>query len=135
MDNNQEDHYISSIQFQNGVTASFSMEAFTLYEGRRTRVMGSMGDIVGDMETFTVTDFRTKKSTVYDNSSGDGHRRWRLETGARLASGGIQKNPALLSSTIDASIESHIMGFMAEKSRKTGKVEKIILILRKQQKT
>ncbi|MFM8372063.1 MAG: Gfo/Idh/MocA family oxidoreductase [Bacteroidota bacterium] len=127
MDNNQEDHYISSIQFQNGVTASFSMEAFTSYEGRRTRVMGSMGDIVGDMETFTVTDFRTKKSTVYDNSSGDGHGGgdWKLVRDWLQAVS--QKNPALLSSTIDASIESHIMGFMAEKSRKTGKVEKIIL--------
>jgi len=127
MDNNQEDHYISSIQFQNGVTASFSMEAFTSYEGRRTRVMGSMGDIVGDMETFTVTDFRTKKSTVYDNSSGDGHGGgdWKLVRDWLQAVS--QKNPALLSSTIDATIESHIMGFMAEKSRKTGKVEKIIL--------
>ena len=127
MDNNQEDHYISSIQFQGGVTASFSMEAFTSYEGRRTRVMGSMGDIVGDMETFTVTDFRTKKSTVYDNSSGDGHGGgdWKLVRDWLQAVS--QKNPALLSSTIDASIESHIMGFMAEKSRKTGKIEKIIL--------
>ncbi|MFN7831978.1 MAG: gfo/Idh/MocA family oxidoreductase, partial [Bacteroidota bacterium] len=127
MDNNQEDHYISSMQFQGGVTASFSMEAFTSYEGRRTRVMGSMGDIVGDMETFTVTDFRTKKSTVYDNSSGDGHGGgdWKLVRDWLQAVS--QKNPALLSSTIDASIESHIMGFMAEKSRKTGKIEKIIL--------
>jgi predicted dehydrogenase len=127
MDNNQEDHYISSIQFQGGVTASFSMEAFTSYEGRRTRIMGSMGDIVGDMETFTVTDFRTKKSTVYDNSSGDGHGGgdWKLVRDWLQAVS--QKNPALLSSTIDASIESHIMGFMAEKSRKTGRVEKISL--------
>jgi hypothetical protein len=127
MDNNQEDHYISSIQFQGGVTASFSMEAFTSYEGRRTRIMGSMGDIVGDMETFTVTDFRTKKSTVYDNSSGDGHGggEWKLVRDRLQAVS--QKNPALLSSTIDASIESHIMGFMAEKSRKTGRVEKISL--------
>jgi hypothetical protein len=29
-----------------------------------------------------------------------------------------QKNPALLTSTIDASIESHVMGFAAEISRK-----------------
>ncbi|MBL7826816.1 MAG: Gfo/Idh/MocA family oxidoreductase [Saprospiraceae bacterium] len=127
MDNNQEDHYITSMEFAGGITASFSMEAFTSYEGRRTRVMGSMGDIVGDMETFTVTDFRTKKSTVYDNSSGDGHGGgdWRLVRDWLQAIS--QQNPALLTSTIDASIESHIMGFMAEKSRKTGKIEKINL--------
>ncbi len=124
-DNNQEDHYVSSMQFEGGITASFSMEAFTSYEGRRTRVMGSMGDIVGDMETFTVTDFRTKKSVVYDNSSGDGHGGgdWRLVRDWLQAV--TQHKPELLTSTIDASIESHVMGFMAEKSRKTKKVEAV----------
>jgi len=123
MDNNQEDHYIASMEFEGGTTANFSMEAFTSYEGRRTRVMGSMGDIVGDMETFTLTDFRTGKRTVYDNSSGDGHGGgdWRLVRNWLQAVS--QRKPELLTSTIDASIESHVMGFMAEKSRKTGKVE------------
>jgi predicted dehydrogenase len=125
MDNNQEDHYIASMEFEGGATASFSMEAFTSYEGRRTRVMGSMGDIVGDMETFTITDFRTGKRTVYDNSSGDGHGGgdWRLVRNWLQAVS--QRKPELLTSTIDASIESHVMGFMAEKSRKTGKIEGI----------
>ena len=36
-----------------------------------------------------------------------------------------QQNPKLLTSTIDESIESHIMGFMAEESRKTNKVMEI----------
>ncbi|MGB3006598.1 MAG: hypothetical protein WBC06_08825 [Chitinophagaceae bacterium] len=53
------------------------MEAFTSYEGRRTRLMGSMGDT------------------------------------------------ALLTSTIDAPIESHVMGIAAEKSRKENKVVEI----------
>ncbi len=125
MDNNQEDHYIASIEFEGGTTAAFSMEAFTSYSGRRTRVMGSMGDIVGDMNTFTLTDFRTKKNTVIDSSSGDGHGGgdWRLLRNWLQAVG--QHKPELLSSTIEASIESHIMGFKAEKSRKSGKVEAI----------
>ena len=33
-----------------------------------------------------------------------------------------QQKPDVLTSTIDNSIESHIMGFMAEESRKTNKV-------------
>lgn len=125
MDNNQEDHYIAAMEFEGGITANFSMEAFTSYEGRRTRVMGSMGDIVGDMETFTVNDFRTGKNTVYDNSSGDGHGGgdWRLVRDWLQAV--TQHKPELLTSTIDASIESHIMGFMAEKSRKSLRVEKV----------
>lgn len=133
MDNNQEDHYVCSMEFEGGVTANFSMEAFTSYHGRRTRVMGSMGDIVGDMDTFTLTDFRTGKSEVYDHSkivdvenyknSGHGGGDWRLVNDWIAAIS--ERNPDLLTSTIDASIESHIMGFKAEKSRQTGKVERI----------
>ena len=36
-----------TIEFEDGVTAAFSMEAFTPWGGRRTRVMGSMGFIEG----------------------------------------------------------------------------------------
>jgi len=135
MDNNQDDHYICSMEFDGGVTANFSMEAFTSYEGRRTRVMGSMGDIVGDMENFTLSDFRSGQSTVYDHSkmedaanyknAGHGGGDWRLVRDWIQAV--TQQNPALLTSTIDASIESHVMGFMAEQSRKTGKIEAIKL--------
>jgi len=61
MENDQSNHNICNIQFADNVTASFSMVVFTLYEGRRTRVMGGMGDIVGDMNIFVLTDFRTAK--------------------------------------------------------------------------
>lgn len=118
MDNDQPDHYITNILFEDNVTASFSMEAFTSYEGRRTRVMGSMGDIVGDMEKFTLTDFRTgDKSEWKQSTDTHGGGDWRLV--ADWIQAVSQHNPSLLTSTIDASIESHIMGFMAEKSRKT----------------
>ena len=119
MDNDQPDHYITNILFDDNVTASFSMEAFTPYEGRRTRVMGSMGHIVGDMVAFTHTDFRTGKITEWKedgkiDTHGGGD--WRLA--ADWVQAVAQQNPALLTSTIDASIESHVMGFAAEKSRK-----------------
>lgn len=35
------------------------------------------------------------------------------------------KDPAHLSSSIDVSIESHLMGFAAERSRRSGRKEKI----------
>lgn len=121
MDNDQCDHYVTNIIFEDNVTASFSMEAFTSYDGRRTRIMGSMGCIVGDMTSFTLTDFRTGKETVWkEETDGHGGGDWRLVTNWIHA---IDKNdPSLLTSTIDQSIESHIMGFMAEESRKNFKV-------------
>ncbi|MEI9807123.1 MAG: Gfo/Idh/MocA family oxidoreductase [Bacteroidota bacterium] len=117
MDNDQPDHYTTNILFDNNTTAAFSMEAFTSYEGRRTRVMGSMGDIVGDMSAFTHTDFRTGKVTEWkQDSDTHGGGDWRLV--ADWIQAVSQHNPSLLTSTIDASIESHVMGFAAEKSRK-----------------
>jgi Oxidoreductase family, NAD-binding Rossmann fold/Oxidoreductase family, C-terminal alpha/beta domain len=121
MENDQPDHYTSNILFEGGLTASFSMEAFTSYEGRRTRIMGSLGDIVGDMSTFTFTDFLTNKKTVWaQDTDSHGGGDWRLVTDWLHAIS--EQNPALLTSTIDASIESHVMGFMAEESRKTKQV-------------
>ena len=116
MDNDQCDHYTMNLLFESGVTATFNMEAFTSYEGRRTRVMGSMGDIVGDMTSFTYTDFRTGESQVWEHGSDThGGGDWRLVSDF-LAAVSTQ-NPAVLTSTIDASVESHFMGFAAERSR------------------
>jgi hypothetical protein len=129
MDNDQPDHYITNIRFGDNITASFSMEAFTSYAGRRTRVMGAMGDMVGDMEELVITDFKTGKQTklvpkaedVADyKNSGHGGGDWNLA--ADFVQAVAQQNPKLLTSTIDESIESHIMCFMAEESRKTNKV-------------
>jgi len=126
MDNDQPDHYTTNILFDGGVTAAFSMEAFTSYEGRRTRVMGSLGDVVGDMSSFTMTDFLTGKKTEWkQDTDGHGGGDWRLAQD--WVNAVSQHNPALLTSTIDASIESHVMGFMAEESRKHNKVMEVKL--------
>jgi predicted dehydrogenase len=132
MDNDQPDHYITNIRFDENVTASFSMEAFTSYAGRRTRIMGAMGDMVGDMNELVLTDFRTGKQTKlipkaedvegYKNS-GHGGGDWLLARDFVQAV--AQQNSKLLTSTIDESIESHVMGFMAEESRKKNSVMNI----------
>jgi len=126
MDNDQPDHLVVNILFNGGATAAFSMQAFVSYEGRRTRIMGSLGDINGDMESFTLTSFRTGKKLTWsmktDAHGGGDHpmvKDWVQAVG--------QQSPALLSSTIDVSVESHIMAFAAEKSRKNKTIEEIII--------
>lgn len=126
MDNDQPDHYIANIQFADDITASFSMEAFTSYHGRRTRIMGSHGDIVGDMSTFVHTNFLTgEKKEWTAETDGHGGGDWRLA--ASWVEAVSKQDASLLSSTIDASVESHLMAFSAEKSRKKGSVENIVL--------
>lgn len=120
-DNDVADHQVVSLLFEDGITASFNMEAFTHYHGRRTRIMGSMGDMVGDEEDLLVTDFRTgeqekwnvKEHTALDSGHGGGDygllRDWLQAVD--------QQDATLLTSTLQASMESHRMGFLAEKSR------------------
>jgi predicted dehydrogenase len=120
MDNDQPDHYTTNLLFDDNITASFSMEAFTSYEGRRTRIMGSLGDIVGDMQSMVQTDFLTGKQTTWKQTTDmHGGGDWRLAQ--NWVEAVSQQKPALLTSTLEASIESHIIGFMAEKSRKSMK--------------
>ncbi len=130
--NDQCDHYVAILKFKDGVTASFTMDAFTPWGGRRTRIMGTKGFIEGDMTTFTFYDFRTSHKSVWDQKvsevaeyKGSGHGggdHLLVRDFLRAVSAQDEK---LLSSTIDVSIESHVMGFMAEKSRKSMKKVKI----------
>ncbi len=127
-DNDQPDHLVLGLEFDSGITASFNMEAFTIYAGRRTRVMGSMGDLVGDEEELYIANFRTgeiEKWMPKDVGSGHAGGDWGL---ARDWVNAVDKeDPSLLTSTLDASMESHLMAFQSERARLNRTVEKIDL--------
>jgi len=114
------------MEFEDKITAAFSMESFTSYAGRRTRIMGTMGDAVGDEETLIVSDFRTDKQTVWDAKKeakiDSGHGGGDYGLARDWIQAVSQRNPDLLTSTIEASMESHLIGFKAEESRLTGKI-------------
>jgi predicted dehydrogenase len=126
-DNDVPDHQIVSMEFEDQITVNFSMEAFTSYAGRRTRIMGSMGDLVGDEHELFVADFRTGELVKWNvrehttEASGHGGGDWGLVRDWLRAVD--QQDPALLSSSLEASMESHQMGFLAEKSRRERTVE------------
>ncbi len=126
-DNDVVDHQIINMQFEDDITASFSMEAFTSYSGRRTRIMGTMGDITGDMNSFTVFDFRTKEKkhwTAKDINegmyAGQGHGGGDMRLARDFVRAVHLQDSSVLTSTIEASMESHLIGFQAEKSRLEG---------------
>lgn len=131
-DNDQPDHYVADMVFEGDVTASFSMEAFTPWGGRRTRIMGTLGYLEGDGKTFTVTDFRTREKKLwnvkveeipeYKESGHGGGDHALLRDFIEAVS---YQDPGRLSSTVDVSIESHLIGFAAERSRRTGRKEPI----------
>lgn len=133
MDNDQCDHYVASMEFDNGVTAAFSMEAFTLKGGRRTRVMGTLGMIEGDMSQFTISDFRTGETQQWSAKdvvevaqyAGHGHGGGDLCLARDFVNAVGNNDPGRLTSSIDVSTESHVMGFCAEDSRLKNKKVKV----------
>ena len=118
-DNDVVDHQVVSIEFENGVKASFTMSAFTDGE-RRTRIMGTMGEIIGDFNTITLSNFRHQsKEIVWEKSEEDemGHGGGDFGLMKQFLLAVRANDPALFSSSLEAAIESHLMSFGAEKSR------------------
>ena len=131
-DNNQPDHYVANMVFEDGITAAFSMEAFAPNGGRRTRIMGTRGFIDGDGHQFTVTKFGTMKKHVWNKKISEipeykdaGHGGGDHGLFRDFLEAVCWNDVKRLTSSVDVSVESHVMGFDAEKSRKNGKKMKV----------
>jgi len=131
-DNDQPDHYVCNMVFNKGITSSFTMDAFTPCGGRRTRIMGTTGFIDGDMDSFCITDFRTRKKLRWNAKideiptyKGSGHGGGDHALFRDFVEAVSWQDPKRLTSTVDQSIESHLMGYAAEVSRKTGRKVKV----------
>ncbi|MCC8153496.1 MAG: Gfo/Idh/MocA family oxidoreductase [Tannerellaceae bacterium] len=127
--NNQPDHYMMLMMMEDDITINFSIEAFTSYGGRRTRIMGTKGDIVGDMESFVHTDFVTGISRTYEanaldalNYEGVGHGGGDEGMIRDWVEAVRKQDSSLMSTPLDDSLESHLMTFVAEESRKEERV-------------
>ena len=134
MDNDQPEHIVTSMEFEGGITANFSMEGLCSYAGRRTRIMGTRGDIVGDMKTFTHADFATGKKIQWKNTTQDvaeyrnsGHGGGDFLFIRDFVEAVYKQDASVLTSTVAASVESHVMGYRAEKSRLNGTVEDVVM--------
>ncbi|MCB9260697.1 MAG: Gfo/Idh/MocA family oxidoreductase [Ignavibacteriales bacterium] len=122
-DNDVVDHQIVNMVFEDNTTAAFSMEAHTSYSGRRTRIMGTLGDIIGDENNLTVSNFNTRESITFQSSelknqfSSSGHGGGDHGLLFNFLNAVYHNDSSLLSSTIENSMESHYIGFKAEESR------------------
>src|SRR5699024_9765315 len=73
-DNNVVDHQVVNMEFEGGATATFSMCGFTREQTRIVQIMGTKGEIRGNMSdnSISIYDFLTKQETVikFDNPVG-----------------------------------------------------------------
>jgi len=118
------DHQVVNMEFEGGATAAFSMEACTSYGGRRTRVMGSKGDIVGDEQFLDVSIFDTGQHIRWDvnaqgldlSGHGGGDQRLVIDFCQAVAA----RDDSDLATRIENSLPSHRIGYAAEDSRRRG---------------
>lgn len=126
-DNDVPDHQVVNLEFDGGVTASFTLTAFTPLENRHTKIFGTRGQLTGDGRHIEIYDFHSETRTVYDtsldgSSAAEGHAggdEALLNAYLDALQGG---RPELVVSGIEASLSSHRVVFAAERARHTGTV-------------
>ncbi len=129
-DNDVVDHQVVNIEYENGAVASFNMCAFNK-GGRFIRIMGTDGEIYGDMEGNMIDffDFRTREHTVInpleEALNGDitgGHGGGDLGIVEVLYNYIAENYKGDMLSEIGISVENHATAFAAEKSRLENKI-------------
>lgn len=123
-DNDVCDHQVVNIEYSSGATVSFTMVAYTsLICERQTRLHFTHGEIVGDMNNFTVTDFRTgHKTTHHPKNEGGGHGGGDLGLMRTFVEAVRTNNQELLGTDVSEVLKSHLTVFAAEASRREGTV-------------
>ncbi|KAJ2368295.1 hypothetical protein IW150_005448 [Coemansia sp. RSA 2607] len=127
-DNDVCDNQVVNIEFGDNRYASFSMVAFTKdICVRKTRIFGTLGELIGDGDkSIEVYDFLSHKSTFHEpdpvpeNLSGHGGGDMGLISA--FVDAVAMKNPSLLSSDAQSSLDAYLVVFAAEEARRTGTV-------------
>lgn len=121
-DNDVTDHQIVNMELENETTISFVVNAFTMDDLRATHIKMTHGEIDGNEKTLRVRKFRGNEETVYDFSdlcSQPFHAGADLNIVEEFVNSITRSSEGVLSSTIESSIESHVVCYEAETSRLT----------------
>ncbi len=129
-DNDVVDHQVVNMEFEGGRTAVFTMTAFTRQRDRDTRLFGTRGEITGNGDKIWIYDFLTRKTREVDTNAPDssilgGHGGGDFGLMASFVNAVARKDRSLILSGPDESLETHLMVFAAEKSRRTGRIATI----------
>lgn len=131
-DNDVVDHQVSIIEFDDGVTATFNLSAFTNSVTRTIKIMGEYGEILAntDVKDIIVNVWGQKSETVkIETTLVGGHDGADEGMIINLMDAYLHGRP--FESTLKDSIESHVMAFKAEESRvENGKVKNISRLMK-----
>ncbi|KAJ4934384.1 hypothetical protein JOQ06_007181 [Pogonophryne albipinna] len=130
-DNDVCSNQVVNMEFEGGLTAAFSMVAFTEEIcKRKTTIYGSKGELSCDGHEVRVFDFLTQRSTKHSPLSG-APRRFMSMSGHggadyylmdAFVSAVANNDPSLIRSGPEETLLSHLLVFEAERSRLEGRV-------------
>ena len=126
-DNDVVDHQVAIIEFAGGTTATLTVSAFSAAMTRSIRLMGSTGEIVGDLMTgkLSVSSFTPGSAgpPVVEpvDTAGDGHGGGDERLLDCFVDGLVERRsgsrPPLVPGALEASVVGHVLAFAAEESR------------------
>ncbi|MFD0670965.1 Gfo/Idh/MocA family protein [Cohnella sp. GCM10027633] len=122
-DNNVVDHQVVNMEFESGATVMFSMCGLTRDINRIVQIMGTKGELRGDLVTGTIDlfEFDGGVRTVVQASTADGGHQGGDDGIMRQFLSDLRERRFENNLTsAEASLESHLMAFAAEQSRLRG---------------
>jgi predicted dehydrogenase len=121
-DNDVVDHQVVNMSFEDEITVTLTMQGFSHYEHRATRIEGSHALLTAEFGTggsrIMIAEHRSGRRTVIDTSPNDESGHGGGDEGlmsAFIAS--LRGKRALAVTTARQSLESHLMAFAAERAR------------------
>ncbi|GAA3754049.1 putative dehydrogenase [Spinactinospora alkalitolerans] len=127
-DNDAVDHQVVSLEFTGGATATFTMTAFNRARPRETSIYGTHGELFCDGTRITHYDFLTDSTELIDvAAANDGM----IESGHGGGDGGLLASflpavaagdPAMVATSGEDALHSHLLVFAAEQARLEGRV-------------
>ena len=124
-DNDVVDHQVVNLLYEGGVTASFTMTAFTEQADRKTTIFGTRGELRGNGREITIYDFLTDQTKVIDTSAAEsvasGHGGGDFGLMQRFIAAVASGDTSLILSGAQETLETHLTTFAAEQSRLEGR--------------
>jgi predicted dehydrogenase len=117
-DNDVVDHQVVAMEFESGMTATFTMSAFVQDGGRRIRVQGTLGEAEFTEERMVVKTFadNATKEIVFEQEEG-GHGGGDTRVMVSFLAAIRENSPSLILTDVHESLRTHAIVFAAEKSR------------------
>ena len=129
-DHNVVDHQVVNVEFENKITATFTMHGFSHEEGRTIRIDGTKGTLIGEFlqsgdKLILYDSIAGKRKILRNTGMLDGHGGGDEKLIESFLQNVNNKDRTSILTDAESSLESHLMAFAADKARREERVVKM----------